>query len=121
MKRFIQMLRDNNSLPDFFIVENYANEDEATYPNEVGNEWTRYHQLGTARLMQTEWFPEAVDDGSTWAGFDVVQDRHVDTAQWMGILDVSLAPFIYSLDLDSWMYVEENWVEANGSWTYIYR
>ncbi|WP_136082200.1 autotransporter outer membrane beta-barrel domain-containing protein [Pontiella desulfatans] len=59
---FVQILRDHDALPDFFVVENYSTEDPSTYENEVGNEDTPHHQLGCARLMQTDWFPSAPED-----------------------------------------------------------
>lgn len=124
-ERFVQVLRDNNALPDFFVVENYENKDESSYTNEVGNEDTPYHQLGTARLMQTDWFPEAVQsDGQgtvtgSWAGYDVWDFRYVDTAGWIGWIEVTNAPFVYSLDANIWMYLPESGVEPVGSWMYL--
>jgi hypothetical protein len=127
VEAFVQILRDNEALPDFFVVENYANSDASSYANEVGNEWTPHHQLGTARLMQTEWFPEAMQSGGSgevtgsWAGYDVLDNRTVDTGAWLGMLEVDHAPFIYSEGLNRWMYLPEELVTPAGSWTFVYR
>ena len=77
--------------------------------------------------MQTDWFPEAVqtEDPSmvtgSWAGYDVWDNRYADTEGWIGWLDISSSPFVYSLSLNGWMYLPENSVDAMGSWIYLFR
>lgn len=76
-ERFIDDLRDMNALPDFFISENYSTEDPSTYANEVGNEDTPHHQLGCARLIQTEFFPASTSDlDATYRAGDFNGESH---------------------------------------------
>lgn len=57
--------------------------------------------------------------GSTWAGYDILETGDVDTSNWLGFINVNNSPWIYSYNLDQWMYIEESSVNNSGSWTYV--
>lgn len=57
-------------------------------------------------------FPLTFAGGGTWAG----------TGGFMGWLEVSAAPLVYSASLDGWVYMEERPSMAeSGSWVYVFR
>ena len=57
-------------------------------------------------------FPLYADDGQNWA----------DTGGWMGWLEVSASPYVFSQSLNGWVYVEENpAIAEEGSWVYIFK
>ena len=58
--------------------------------------------------------------GDTWAGYPVRPDGYCDTGSWLGWVYVSAKPWIYSVSLNQWMYIDENNVTSSGSWTYIF-
>lgn len=54
-----------------------------------------------------------------FADYDVM-DGYIDTGDWMGVIEVSSYPWIYSFDLASWLYVgSEN--GTDGIWSYVAR
>ena len=55
---------------------------------------------------------------TTWAGYDINPDGIVDTGDWMGFLYVLNAPYVYSYDLQNWIYLPEEMVTESGSWAY---
>ena len=64
-----------------------------------------------------------VGTGETLGGFPVVEDsngnRWADTGDWIGFISLTNAPWVYVLDLDSWLYIEEPLPNAPGSWGYL--
>ena len=55
---------------------------------------------------------------TTWAGYDIDAQGIVDTGTWMGFLYVGQAPYIYSYDLQNWLYMPEELITAEGTWAY---
>ncbi len=43
----------------------------------------------------------------------------VNTGDWLGYVNVDNAPWIYSDDLDNWMYIEEANVSSSGGWVFV--
>lgn len=63
---------------------------------------------------------------ATWMGYEVVDYngfRWADTGDFLGALEVSNAPFVYSDTLRGWIHINEPQQSAapNGSWVFIYR
>lgn len=54
-----------------------------------------------------------------WAGFSVDANGWVNTGDWLGYVNVDKAPWIYSDDLDNWMYIEEANVSSSGGWVFV--
>jgi len=80
---------------------------------------------GGLRLDEIEIYAEAVS-GSVdvfWAGYPIVKqgDRDwIDTNPWMGWLDVTAAPWVYSNSLDAWTYLsEDEAISESGGWMYL--
>ena len=66
------------------------------------------------------------DDPMTYGGYDIVVngngEQWIDTASFMGWLNVDLAPWLYSQTLDTYIYLPEDFLsDETGSWTYILR
>jgi hypothetical protein len=55
----------------------------------------------------------------TWAGYVVSEAGDVNTVEWMGYLNVTFAPYIWSYSLDGWIYLPEQQVSDSGAWMYI--
>jgi hypothetical protein len=60
-----------------------------------------------------------VGSAQSWAGFAVDGAGNVNTGGWMGFLNVSDSPWIWSYSLSSWMYIDESFVSSSGSWIYV--
>lgn len=60
-----------------------------------------------------------------WADYPIFEnngDAFVDTGKWMGLLNMTQAPWVYSRSLGSWIFlVEAQAVAAHGAWTYVLR
>ncbi len=53
-----------------------------------------------------------------WAGYEVDQDGWIDTGDFMGQLNVELDPWIWSSELERWIYMSEENVTDTGAWFY---
>lgn len=53
-----------------------------------------------------------------WAGYPIV-DGWVDTGAMAGLLQVESAPWVYSLDLGKYIYLDETYVGESGAWAYV--
>ena len=78
------------------------------------------------RIDEFEIFAEPSEGGGSddsWAGYTIVKQGEqdwVDTTGWVGWLDVTASPWIYSLSLDGWVFVEESAAAADaGAWMYV--
>jgi hypothetical protein len=56
-----------------------------------------------------------------WAGYPYDETGDIDTGAFLGWLNVGLEPWIYSYDLDKYLYGDEANVGENGGWIYIPR
>jgi len=69
----------------------------------------------------------AVEGGTTepdmWGPYTIVKQGErdwVDTAPWMGWLDITTSPWNYSLSLDGWVFVDAESANAEaGAWVYV--
>lgn len=83
VQSFVDALGDADALPNVFSVENYSTQDPSIYPNIVGSEDVPYHQLGAARLLQTQYLPMVMGrasdiDGDGMAGLSEQQRGRSD-------------------------------------------
>lgn len=53
-----------------------------------------------------------------WNGFDVDENGYANTGDWMGIVNVTHAPWVYSYDLEAYVYIPDNGVTSAGGWVY---
>ena len=90
-----------------------------------------YHPAsdGSIRIDELAVYAEPSDGGGgepdMWGPYEIVKQGErdwVDTAPWMGWLDVTASPWIYSLSMDGWVYIDSEaaGVEA-GAWVYVLR
>lgn len=57
--------------------------------------------------------------GATWAGYEVVENGWTDTGSWMGWLNVSGDPWIWSESLNTWLYMPEQSGLEFGAWVFL--
>ncbi|WP_163966979.1 hypothetical protein [Oceanipulchritudo coccoides] len=57
---------------------------------------------------------------SGWLGY-MVEDGYADTGNWLGLVNVVNAPWIYNEALTGWMYLEETSASEDGAWIWVYR
>lgn len=61
------------------------------------------------------------DSGETWAGLPVTSNGWVLTdANYFGWLNVTKKPWVYSSDLEAYLYLPEEYYHTGGSWAYFY-
>jgi hypothetical protein len=65
-------------------------------------------------------------DADTWGGYSVTTNpdgsRWADaTGDWYGYLNIDNDPFLYSFEMDVWMFMPEPSAGANGAWGYIFK
>ena len=53
-----------------------------------------------------------------WAGYPIV-DGYVDTGAFLGWLNISADPWIWSLSLNKYIYLPEEFVAEAGAWSYF--
>ena len=73
------------------------------------------------QALPTQYYQSILIDSPTdfWAGYPVGNLGHVNTDTWMGWINVSLNPWVWSYPLDGWMYLPESNVKTSGGWMYI--
>lgn len=59
------------------------------------------------------------DRGGEWAGFDLSDGSWVDTGDWLGLVDVAEAPWIYSSGFGSWLFLDGDHVTDQGGWAFV--
>lgn len=57
--------------------------------------------------------------GETWAGMPVTADKHVNTGEFMGWLNVAHKPWLWSWELHNWVYLPEPDPGFSGAWGYV--
>jgi rhamnogalacturonyl hydrolase YesR len=76
-----------------------------------------------AGVQMAEYYSAA--SGSNWSGFPVTEaggQRWADTGSFLGWLEISSAPYLYSQSLAGWVYlVEDPQIQQTGAWTYIFK
>jgi hypothetical protein len=62
------------------------------------------------------------EEVQNWAGYEVSDDgSSVNTAGFLGWIDISQAPWIYSYSLGTFIYLPESGVSPAGGWAYVPR
>jgi hypothetical protein len=56
----------------------------------------------------------------TWAGFPVDESGNCDTGDFLGYINVSEAPKVYSYACKTYLYMDESYVGPGGAWAYVY-
>ncbi len=56
---------------------------------------------------------------SDWAGYPVDENGWADTADWLGWVNVTNAPWIQILALDNYGWIPEEGVSDSGAWVYV--
>ena len=86
---------------------------------EVGAIFADYYFLEALwRWKGLEQLPGVVT--GTWAGYDLLDGRFVDTGTWMGWVSASADPYVYNYSLEGWMYAYPGSQTATGGWFYRY-
>ena len=57
----------------------------------------------------------------TWGKWPIPQPDLVDTGDWMGWLNIANEPFVWSYKLESWLYLQKDYISEGGGWTYVFR
>ncbi|NDV61804.1 hypothetical protein G0Q06_05015 [Puniceicoccales bacterium CK1056] len=63
--------------------------------------------------------PTAASASPTWAGYTIGEEGYVQTAPWLGLLYVEEAPWVWSVGLGQYLFVDEAGVDENGGWVYF--
>lgn len=74
--------------------------------------WANTEEWGTLRLLPGGGAP------ATWAGYPIL-NGWVDTDPMIGLLQVESAPWVYSLDMGKYLYMDASYVGTTGAWTWI--
>jgi hypothetical protein len=62
-----------------------------------------------------------LEASTSWGGYPIANDAgDVDTGDWLGWINVSAAPYIFSYSL-GWIYMTEPDAAATGSWGYVFK
>lgn len=62
------------------------------------------------------------DSFGMWGPYPISNaEGDVNTGDFMGWLNVTLDPYLYSYTLDAWIYMEASGVSETGGWAYVYR
>jgi hypothetical protein len=65
---------------------------------------------------------EAFDPDWLWGRYEYIDagsSVYVDSGDWLGVLYVTLSPWIWHPDTSSWLYINEPVAAANSGWIYI--
>lgn len=60
--------------------------------------------------------------GETWAGYAVISEdglKTIDTTSFLGVLEISHAPWVFSYSLDQYIYLPEAQVSESGGWGFV--
>jgi len=63
--------------------------------------------------------PPVGDGPTTWAGYTVDSNGNANTMGWLGIVNVTHKPWIYSWSMGAYLYIEEDSITDGGSWVYV--
>jgi pimeloyl-ACP methyl ester carboxylesterase len=59
-------------------------------------------------------------DGPTWAGYPIFDEAmNVDTADFLGWINVHHADYIWSYNMENWLYCPEAHVADSGAWVFL--
>lgn len=57
--------------------------------------------------------------GAQWGGYDIIDGRYIDTDPWLGFLEITNDPWLFSYSLEKYIYLPESQVSTSGAWMYI--
>ncbi|NDV61732.1 hypothetical protein G0Q06_04650 [Puniceicoccales bacterium CK1056] len=106
------------------LVSNHAQPGYDTFVNPIVSlDITTYG--GTMRydniMIANSWDSVVPQPSMTWAGYGVDPNGLVDTGPWMGWLNVTDDPWIYSYSLESYIYIPAEGNTAAGGWIYAFK
>jgi hypothetical protein len=58
------------------------------------------------------------EEAATWAGYTLDGNGNADTGAWMGMVNATHAPWIYSYLLKAYVYIPDTGVGMDGAWVY---
>lgn len=61
------------------------------------------------------------DEGEDWHGYPIDEAGNVDAAGWLGHVNITYDPWVWSFSLNEWLYVDPAAVTEQGGWIYIPR
>jgi hypothetical protein len=76
-----------------------------------------FSDKGAWVFVPTMWDPPAGGEG-TWAGY-IVEDEYADTGDFLGLVYVGDAPWVYSMDMGKWLYLPEATITSPGAWMFV--
>lgn len=84
----------------------------------VGDQTLELQSSGTG--VKIDWLEiTATGGGDTWAGYPVEDGIYANTGDFLGYLSIVYAPWVYSFDLGTFIYLPESAVQPNGAWMYL--
>jgi len=69
--------------------------------------------------INLNWIELRLLDAETYAGYPVMDGSYIVTGDFLGTLDVTEAPWLYSYRLGKWIYLPEELVQTAGAWLYL--
>jgi hypothetical protein len=58
---------------------------------------------------------------SGWIGYPIEAGGWVDTGAWLGWVNVIESPWVWSVSINAYMYLPEEWITASGAYAYTAR
>tara|TARA_B110000438_G_scaffold235332_1_gene232028 strand:- start:2993 stop:4447 length:1455 start_codon:yes stop_codon:yes gene_type:complete len=83
----------------------------------AGEQTLELQSSGTG--VKIDWLE--ISTGATWAGFPISDGNFGDTGDFIGWLSILFAPWVYSFDFNTFVYLPESAVKQNGAWMYLIR
>lgn len=83
----------------------------------AGNQTLELRSSGLG--VKIDWLEISSDSLPTWAGFPVIEGAYADTGSFLGWVSIIAAPWVYSFDLGTFIYLPEAAVTSNGAWMYL--
>ena len=57
--------------------------------------------------------------GPIWAGYEIGAEGYAQTAPWLGLLYVNDTPWVWSVGLGKFLFIDELGVDENGGWVFF--
>ena len=109
---------------DSFAFDVYTGWDGKTATDALGlNDGTPTQLDGnTAYDSSTNVLTYTITSGENWGGYEVYSEggiKAVDTGAFLGWLEVTGAPWVYSYSLEKYIFLPEGFIDESGAWSYI--
>ncbi|MEX0332169.1 MAG: hypothetical protein AB3N64_12160 [Puniceicoccaceae bacterium] len=79
------------------------------------------HPVG-GRFTTINFIARKNETTNLWGGFEIFNGLgDVDTANWIGWININQAPYIWSYSLGGWIYMDEPSSAGSGAWGYFLR